>query len=217
MLLPFFAFRTDSMTASIFFRTYRTTVIAQVAVGTDINAVFALPALCTKSGTVRAIFAAVTADRIGAVTAVMAVLTHDIGTIHADTAVGTKFVNTSGALSAVFAHAFSTVDTNIATVFADLCTATTLIAVLTEKVISAFTADIAGGTEFVRAVGAFFITVRTEIRTVLASFAAGTNYTAVRAETAGCTETVRSGTVNAYAAFLAQLSVRAFTALFAAL
>ncbi len=159
--------------------------------------------------TIRTVFAAVNADVIGTVSAIIAVAAHYVGAVNTHTAIGTEFVHASGALAATFADIFGAVSANSAAVLAYLSATAALIAVLAEQTINAFTADIAGSAEFVKAVGTFFTTIRTEICAVFASLTAGTDDAAVRAESAGHTEAVRSGAVNAFAAFRTHFSVSA--------
>jgi len=216
MCFPLCALRANSVRASKIFCLFFTAVLAHLAIGTDFHAVFTFAALHTESGAVGAVFTAVDTDVIRTVTAIAAVTAHDVGTVNANAAVGTEFIHTSGAFAAVLADAFRAVRTDDTAALTDLRAVAALPAILAEQILCAFPADIAGSTEFVRAVGAFLATVRTEIRTVFASLAAGTYCSAVGAESAGNAEAVRASTVNACAAFRTHLSVRAVQAFFTA-
>lgn len=216
VVFPLCAFRAYAMfTAQIQCR-FCAARLAQLAIRTDGNAVFALDAGFTDGCTIPAILAAVNADVFHTVTAIIAVTAHDIGAVDADAAIWAELVYTAGALAASFANIFCAVGTNDTAVLAHRHTIATLITVLTEDIPCAFTADVTGGTEFIRAIGALFIAIRTKVRTVFAALAAGTYQSAIRAQTAVYAEAVRTGTINALAAFHAHLSVRAFAALFAA-
>jgi len=214
MAFPGVTFGADTVAATEFRRSFCTAILAQPAIGAYLHAVLAFFALRAELGTVGAVFTAVNADVIGTVAAVIAVAAHAVGTVNADAAVGTEFINTSGAFAALLAHALGTVGTDGAAVIAYFRAFAALITILAEDILRTFTANIAGHTEFVRAVGAFFAAVRTEIRTVFASLAARADNAAVRAESAVYAEAVRTRTVNALAAFRAHLTVGAVRAFF---
>lgn len=216
MCFPLCALRANSVRASKIFCLFFTAVLAHLAIGTDFHAVFTFAALHTESGTVGAVFTTACTEVVSTVTAIVAVAAHNVGTVNADAAVGTEFIHTSGAFAAVIADAFRAVCTDDTAVLTDLRAVAALPAILAEQILCAFPADIAGNTEFVRAVGAFLATVRTEIRTVFASLAAGTYCSAVGAESAGNAEAVRASTVNACAAFRANFSIGAVQAFFPA-
>ena len=209
MIFPFCAFRTDSVIAAEILCTFGTAFLTQLAIGADFRTVFAFAAFLTESSAVGAVFPAVGTEIVGAVTAVVAVLTHAVGTVDTYAAVGTEFVNTSGALAALLAHALSAVAADDAAVLTDLCTITALTAVFTVQTVRTFPTDIAGSAEFIRAGGADLTAFGAKVRAVFASLAAGTDGTAVRAESAVHAEAVRAGAVHAFAAFDTKLTVRA--------
>lgn len=214
MCFPLCALRANSVRASKIFRLFFTAVLAHLAIGTDFHAVFTFAALHTESDAVGAVFTTAYTEVVITVTAIVAVTAHDVGTVNANAAFGTKFIHTSGAFATALADVFRAVCTDDTAVLTDLRAIATPLAILAEQILCAFSADIAGSTEFVCAVGAFLATVRTEIRTVFASLAAGTYCSAVGAESAGNAEAVRASTVNACAAFRAHLSVRAVRTFF---
>ena len=216
MCFPLCALRANSVRASKIFRHFFTAVLAHLAIGTDFHAVFTFAAIHTESGAVIAVFTTVDTDVIRTVTAIVAVTAHDVGTVNANAAVGTKFIHTSRAFAAVLADAFRAVCTDDTAVLTDLRAVAALPAILAEQILCAFPADIAGSTEFVCAVGAFLATVRTDIRTVFASFTAGADNAAVRAQSAGNAETVRTGAVYANSTFRAKFTVGAVQAFFPA-
>ena len=217
MIFPFCAFRTDSVIAAEILCTFGTAFLTQLAIGADFRTVFAFAAFLTESSAVGAVFPAVGTEIVGAVTAVVAVLTHAVGTVDTYAAVGTEFVNTSGALAALLAHALSAVAADDAAVLTDLCTITALTAVFTVQTVRTFPTDIAGSAEFIRAGGADLTAFGAKVRAVFASLAAGTDGTAVRAESAVHAEAVRAGAVHAFAAFDTKLTVGAIGAFFTAL
>lgn len=217
VIFPFRTFGTDAMRAPHCHCRFFTAIFADFAVRAYFNTIFTFAALITEACTVRAVFAAVGTNVISTVTAVIAVAAHYIGTVNAYATIGTKFVHASGTFSASLADVFRTVGTDDSAPLADLRAVAALIAVLAKDIIRTFTAGIAGHTEFIGAVGAFFITIRAEICTVFAALSAGTYCSAVRAESAGCAEAIRSGTVNTFAAFRTHLSVGAVGALFTTL
>ena len=176
---PLCAFGTNFVFASHIRCSCCTAFLAQLAIVTDVNTVLTFAALGADGCAILAVFAAVDADTILAVTAIVTVTAHDIGTVDADAAIGTELIHTAGALAAAFAAVFRTIGANDATVLTDLRAVAALIAVLTENIVRAFTADIAGGTEFVHTVGTLFFTIRTEVRAVFTAFAAGTYHCTV--------------------------------------
>ena len=188
MIFPFCAFRTDSVIAAEILCTFGTAFLTQLAIGADFRTVFAFAAFLTESSAVGAVFPAVGTEIVGAVTAVVAVLTHAVGTV----------------------------DT-YAAVLTDLCTITALTAVFTVPTVRTFPTDIAGSAEFIRAGGADLTAFGAKVRAVFASLAAGTDGTAVRAESAVHAEAVRAGAVHAFAAFDTKLTVGAIGAFFTAL
>jgi len=95
MAFPLFTFGADTVSTAEILRTFCTAILTQLTVEADFHAVFAFSALRTESGAVGAVFSAVAAEVVVAITAVMAVLTHRIGTVHADAAVGTECINTA--------------------------------------------------------------------------------------------------------------------------
>lgn len=216
MVLPLCAFRADCVLASHILCRLCTAILAHLAIGTYLDAVFTSAALLAEASTVRAVFAAIGAEVIGTVAAVIAFLTHGIGTVDAYAAIRTKFVYTSGALAAILANVFCTIRANYSAILTDFRTLTAQIAILAEKIVRAFPADITGGTEFVAARRADFSAFGAKIGTIFASLAAGTDDAAVRTESAGYAEAVRSGAVHTFAAFGTQFSVGAAGALFAA-
>ena len=209
MVFPLCAFRTDFMIASHVRCCFRTAIHAHFAIRTDIHAIFTPTALITSVCTVRAVFPAVYADVIRTVTAIIAVTAHTVGTVDADAAIGTEFVHASGAFAAVGTDTLRTVRTDGTALLTDLRAVAALIAVLTEDIVRAIPADIAGCTEFIITIGAFFIALGAEIGTVFASLAAGTDDAAVGAESAGNAEAVRASTVNACAAFRTKVTLGA--------
>ena len=137
MVFPRGTFGADTVVAAEILCTFCAAILTQLTIGADFHAAFAFSALRTESGAVGAVFTAVDTDVVG--------------TVDADAAVGTEFINTSGALTALLAHALSTVCTDGAAVLADLRTFAALIAVLAEEIIRTFPTSIAGHTEFIRA------------------------------------------------------------------
>ena len=179
VVFPFCAFGANFMFASHIRCYLCTALLAQIAVGTDVHTVFTFDALLAGICAVRAILTAVDADVFHTVAAIITVTTHNIGTIDADAAIRTELVDAAGTLATILAYIFRTVDTNDTAVLTDPHTVAALIAVLTENIVRAFTADIAGGTEFVHTVGTLFFTIRTEVRAVFTAFAAGTYHCTV--------------------------------------
>lgn len=217
MCFPLCALRANSVRASKIFCRFFTAVLAHLAIGTDFHAVFTFAALHTESGAVGAVFTAVDTDVIRTVTAIVAVVAHDVGTVNADATVGTEFIHTSGAFAAVLADVFRAVCTDDTAVLTDIRAVAALSAILAVQISRTLAADVTGGAEFIRTVRAFLPAVRAKIRAVFTALSAGANRTAVRTESAGYAEAVRAGTVNAGAAFGANLALRAGGTLFIAL
>ena len=174
MLLPLCAFRTNRMIASHIRRCLCTAILTHFAVKAYLNTILTFTAFIADICAVRAIFAAVNAKVISTVTAVIAVAAHYIGTVNAYSAVGAKLVNAAGALTAPLTNIFRAVTTNYAAPLTDFSTVAAKLAVLTPHIAHTFAADITRSTEFVRTVGAFFVAVRTHVRTVFAALAART-------------------------------------------
>ena len=216
MCFPFCALRADSVRASKIFCRFFTTVLAHLAIGADCDAVFTFAAFLAEVGAVGAVFTAVGTDVICTVTAIAAVPAHDTGTVDANAAVRAEFIHTSRAFAAILADAFRTVCTDDTAVFTDLRAVAALPAIFAEQILCAFPADIAGSTEFVTAIGTFLFAFGADIRTVFASFTAGADNAAVRAQSAGNAETVRTGAVYANSTFRAKFTVGAVQALFPA-
>ena len=151
MIFPFCAFRTDSVIAAEILCVFGTADLTQFAIGADFHAVFAFPAFLTVSGAVGAVFAAINADVIRTVAAIIAVAAHYFGTVHTDAAVGTEFVHTSGALPAIFTDVFGTVSTDDSAVLTNFRAVSALITLLAELLVCTFPTDIAGCAEFIRA------------------------------------------------------------------
>jgi len=206
---PFCTFRTDCVIASHVRCRIRTAILAQCTVIAYPDTVFTLAARIARHRTVRAVFTAVPADIVCAVAAVIAVAAHTVCAVHTDSAFGTEFIHTSGALAAIFADVFCTVGADRAAVLTNYHTVTTLIARLAEDVACTFTADIAGCAKIVAAAGAFFIAVRAEICAVFTALSTEADYSAVGTQSADDAEAIRSDTVNARTAFGAHFSFRA--------
>ena len=152
MCFPLRTFRADSVRASEIFCSFFTAILAKLAFGANFHAVFTFAAFLAEVGAVGAVFTAVCAKVIRTVAAVIAIPAHTVGTVDANAAIGTEFIHTSGAFSAIFTHGLRAVRTNDAAVFADFRTVAALTAILAEQILCAFPADIAGSTEFVRTV-----------------------------------------------------------------
>ena len=152
MGLPLRALRTNCVIASERLCTFGTAPLAHLAIGTDVDAILTLAALVTKAYTVRAVFAAIRADVVSTVAAIITVAAHRVGTVDAYAAVRTEFVYTSGALAALLADVFRAVRTNNAAILADFRTVAALVAVLTKQIVRTFAADAARRAEFIRAV-----------------------------------------------------------------
>jgi hypothetical protein len=105
-----------------------------IAVRSAVLTEFADPTFLTECCTVRTGFAADITDH-STVTAVMAVLTHRIGTVKTDTAIGTVFVHTVSTITAVRTTAFRTVMADDTAVFAEIGTVTAQKTVFTQKFI----------------------------------------------------------------------------------
>lgn len=217
MAFPFCALDTDPVIASHVFCRFCTAIHARLTIGTYLNTVSAFAAGIAEICTVRAEFTAFCTKVICAVPAIIAVPAHAVGTVKTNAAIGAEFVRAAGAFSAFFADIFGTVGTNNAAVLANLRTVAALIAVLTEQLVGAFTADITGSAEFVAAVGAFLAAFGAKIGAVFASFPARADNAAIRAEAAVYAEAVRAGAIHAFAAFRAHFSVGAVRAFFTAL
>ena len=94
MASPLVTFGTDTVSTAEILRTFRTAILAHTAIGTDLHAVFAFAALLAGIGAIGTVFAAVDADAVGTVTAVIAFATHYVGAVDANAAIGAEFVDT---------------------------------------------------------------------------------------------------------------------------
>ena len=174
--LPFRAFDADSVSAAKVRCSFSAAVLAQLAVGTYHGTVFTFTAFIAEFCTVGAVFAAVIANIFRAVGAVITIDAHTVGTVNADSAVGTEFIYTAGAFSAVIAYAFGTIGTDGTALLTDLRTVSALIAILAEHTVGALYASIAGYAHLVTAGGANLTTVLAKIGAVFASFSAGADH-----------------------------------------
>ena len=105
-----------------------------IAVRSTVLTEFTDPTFLTECRAVGTIFLTVITDR-RTVAAVMAVLTHCIGTVDTDAAVGTIFVHTISASAAVRTTAFRAVMADDTAVFAEIGTVTAQKTVFTKKFI----------------------------------------------------------------------------------
>jgi hypothetical protein len=121
-----------------------------ITVGSTIQAEFADPTFLTECCTVRTGFAADITDH-STVAAVMAVLTHRIGTVKTDAAVGTVFVHTVGAFAAVRTTAFRAVMADDTAFFTEIGTVTAQKTVFTQKFIRTMDTTITGSAECITA------------------------------------------------------------------
>ena len=122
-----------------------------ITVGSTIQAEFADPTFLTECRAVGTGFAADITEH-STVAAVMAVLTHRIGTVKTDTAVGTVFVHTVSTFSAVRTAAFRAVMADDTAVSAELGTVTAQKTVFTQKFIRTMDTTITGSAECITAV-----------------------------------------------------------------
>lgn len=167
-----------------------------IAVRSTVLTEFTDPTFLTECRAVGTIFLTVITDR-RTVAAVMAVLTHCIGTVDTDAAVGTIFVHTISASAAVRTTAFRAVMADDTAVFAEIGTVTAQKTVFTQKFIHTMDTKITGSAECITAVGTHFLTFRTEIRAVAAALTAGANNIhAATAQTAVYTEIVLTDTID---------------------
>ena len=121
-----------------------------IAVRRTVLTEFADTAFLTECRAVGTVVLTVITDR-RTVTAVMAVLTHRIGTVKTDTAVGTVFVHTVSTFSAVRTAAFRAVMADDTAVFAEIGTVTAQKTVFTQKFIRTMDTTITGSTECITA------------------------------------------------------------------
>ena len=122
-----------------------------IAVRSAVHTEFADPTFLTECRAVGTGFAADITDH-STVAAVMAVLTHRIGTVKTDTAVGTVFVHTISASAAVRTTAFRAVMADDTAVFAELGAVTAQKTVFTQKFIRTMDTTITGSAECITAV-----------------------------------------------------------------
>jgi len=170
------------------------------------GAVLTDTAIIAEIGTVRAVCKTFRAEQRRTVIAQGTVLTQCLGTVTTDTAVGTGCITAVRTQTAVRASAVGTVDTDHAAVRAKIGTVGTLHTVLTEKLPCTFDTQIAGSTEFVGTVRAFFTAVRTQIRALFTALAARANRDTVAAHTAVCAEAIRIGTAHTRSAVQTDLA-----------
>lgn len=195
---PRITFHTDSMTAAKVLCFFGTACFTQLTVITSIGAALAGDTFFTQISAVCTNISAVCADRLRTVAAVMTVLTHCIGTIDADTAVRTEFIDTAGTFSAVRTNVFAAVLTDNTALLTDFGTISAQAAILAEAVrFSAFDADITGSTEFVAAIGAFLLAFRANIRTLLTTLSTRANKATITAQAAIYTKSIGVGTIAA--------------------
>ena len=134
VFFPRITFHADSMfTAKVlcFFSTAR---FAQLTVIAGIGAAFAEATFLTQISAVCTNISAVCTDRLHTVAAVMAVLTHCIGTIYTDSAVRTEFINATRAFTAVRTNIFAAILTDNAALITDFGAISTQVTVLAEPV-----------------------------------------------------------------------------------
>ena len=121
-----------------------------IAVRSTVLTEFADTAFLTECCAVGTIFLTVITNR-RTVAAVMAILTHRIGTVKTDTAVGTVFVHTVSTFAAVRTAAFRAVMADDTAVFAELGTVTAQKTVFTQKFIHTIDTKITGSAECITA------------------------------------------------------------------
>ena len=121
-----------------------------ITVGSTIQAEFTDSTFFTECRAVGTRCAADIADH-STVAAVMAVLTHRIGTVKTDTAVGTVFDHTISASAAVRTAAFRAVMADDTAFFTEIGTVTAQKTVFTQKFIRTMDTTIAGSAECITA------------------------------------------------------------------
>lgn len=206
MRRPITAFAADTVCASKRFRNFGTAVLAQFAVRAGIRTVFAHAALTADRRAVRADFSAFAAEFGTTILTVSAVGAHCTRTIRADAAVGTEKIQTIGAFSAVGASGIGAVHADQTAFVTDFRASASLSAVLAPAVFTGtFTAEIAGGAEFIGAFRTLLTAFRAEIRTFLASVTTDTGNNTLAAFLTVGTERIRTGAVHADAAVKANL------------
>ena len=104
-----------------------------IAVRSAVHTEFADPTFLTECRAVGTGFAADITDH-STVAAVMAVLTHCIGTIYTDSAVRTEFINATRAFTAVRTNIFAAILTDNAALITDFGAISTQLTVLAEPV-----------------------------------------------------------------------------------
>ena len=186
-----------------------------IAVRSTVLTEFTDPTFLTECRAVGTVVPTVITNR-RTVTAVMAILTHRIGTVKTDTAVGTVFVHTVSTFAAVRTTAFRAAAADDTAFFTEIGTVTAQKTVFTQKFIRTMDTKIAGSAECITAVGAHFLTFRTEIHAVFAAFAARANNSAIGADTAVDAEAVGVCAVHADTTFRTQFILGAVSAFFAA-
>ena len=121
-----------------------------IAVRSAVHTEFADPTFLTECRAVGTGFAADITDH-STVAAVMAVLTHRIGTVKTDTAVGTVFVHTVSTFAAVRTAAFRAVAADDTAFFTEIGTVTAQKTVFTQKFIRTKDTTITGSAECITA------------------------------------------------------------------
>ena len=121
-----------------------------ITVGSTIQAKFADPTFLTECRAVGTGFAADITDH-STVAAVMAVLTHRIGAVKTDTAIGTVFVHTVSTFAAVRTSAFRAVAADDTAFFTEIGTVTAQKTVFTQKFIRTMDTTITGSAECITA------------------------------------------------------------------
>ena len=121
-----------------------------IAVRRTVLTEFTDPTFLTECRAVGTGFAADITDH-STVAAVMAVLTHRIGTVKTDAAVGTVFVHTVSTFAAVRTAAFRAVMADDTAVFAEIGTVTAQKTVFTQKFIRTMDTTITGSAECITA------------------------------------------------------------------
>ena len=121
-----------------------------IAVRSAVHTEFADTAFLTECRAVGTGFAADITDH-STVAAVMAVLTHRIGTVKTDTAVGTVFVHTVSTFAAVRTAAFRAVAADDTAFFTEIGTVTAQKTDFTQKLIRTMDTTITGSAEGITA------------------------------------------------------------------
>lgn len=191
MSFPFGTFNTNAVVTAHTLCGCGTALLTHFTVGAYFNAVFTGLAFGTHRHTIRAILSAGITYSIGTFGAVITFTAHCVGTVTADSAIGTVFIGTARAFATALTGAFGTVGADRTAFLTYVGTVTALLTVLAPELVGTVTAYITRSAKFIGTGGAFFCALGTYIGAVFTALSADAGYGTVTAKITSRTKAIR--------------------------